>query len=113
MDKKITGVILFVGLLALAGVGNAVTLQNPLNVNTFCELLTNIVKAVAGLIGVISTIMITIAGIMYLTSAGIPERTNKAKTAFIYAIVGFVIAVSASTIVDLIKSVINASGGGC
>ncbi|SRR3990167_5810125 len=114
MDKKIVGIIVFVGLLMVAGGVGAVTLVNPLgSTDTFCKLLINIILVVAGLVAALSTIMITVAGIMFILSAGSPERINKAKTAFFYAIVGFVIAISAKVIVDIIKQVINASGQGC
>lgn len=89
----------------------AVTIENPLaggGVNNFPQLLEKIFLAVAGLVAAISTIMITVAGIMYLTSAGSTERMAKAKTAFVYAIIGFIVAISASTIVAIIKSVIGA-----
>ena len=86
----------------------AVTLVNPLSgVNNLYELLTKIVNAVAGLVATISVIMITVAGMMYLLSAGNPERINKAKTAFFYAIMGMVIAISAGAIVAIIGSVIK------
>ena len=106
--------VIFISLFVMAGEGIAVVIGNPLvGVNNICQLLTNIINAVAGLFGAISVIMIIVAGLMYLLSAGSPERINKAKTALVYAIVGLAIAISAGAIVATIKSVINAGGGGC
>ena len=115
MDKKIVFVMVFVGLFAIAGIGTAtaVTIQNPLGVKTICALLTSIIAAVAGIVATISVIMITVAGIMYLLSAGSTEKMGTAKKALFYAIIGMAIAISAGTIVAVIKQVINASGGGC
>lgn len=116
MDKKNIFIIVFVVFLAIANstTAAAVKLDNPLGAtDTICELLTKISKAVAGLVGAISVIMIIVAGIMYLLSAGSPEKMGTAKKAFFYAIIGLVIAISAGAIVNTIKSVINASGGGC
>lgn len=114
MDKKIIFFLgIFISLLTIAGSISAIELVNPLNVNNFCALLTNIITAVAGLVGAISVIMIIVAGIMYLLSAGSPEKMTKAKTALIYAIVGLAIAISAGAIVATIKEVIGAQAGGC
>jgi NAD/NADP transhydrogenase beta subunit len=68
----------------------------------------NIFTAVAGLVGAISVIMIVIAGIFYLTSAGSPEKMETAKKALTYAIIGMVVAVAAVTIVDTVLWVIGA-----
>ena len=108
MNKKIIGIIIFASFLITVNAGAAVTLQNPLKVDSLTDLLANILLVVAGLVATVSTIMITVSGIMYLTSAGSPEKINKAKTAFIYAVIGFVIAISASTIIVVIKSIIGA-----
>lgn len=115
MDKKIIFVIVFISLFALTGVGNSqVIIDNPLvGVNDLCDLLTKIAGAVAGLVGVISVIMIIVAGMMYLLSAGSPDKITKAKTALIYAIVGLAIAIAAGSIVATIKGVIQTRDGGC
>ncbi|MEK7562089.1 MAG: pilin [Patescibacteria group bacterium] len=86
-----------------------VTIPNPLGntTNTFGDLLGNIITAVAGIIGALSVIMIIVAGILYLTSAGSPEKMTKAKTALIYAIAGIVITLLASGIVAIIRTAIG------
>lgn len=85
-----------------------VQIPNPLgSTNTFGALLENIIKAVAGIVGALSVIMIIVAGILYLTSAGSPEKMTKAKTALIYAIAGIVITLMASTIVAIIRTTIG------
>lgn len=114
MNKKIVLYLaVFISLLTIANSVNAVPLVNPLGVDNFCGLLTSIATAVAGLVGAISVIMIIVAGIMYLLSAGSPERITKARTALFYAIAGLAIAISAGAIVATIKGVIGAQGGGC
>ena len=116
MNKKITPSVLFASLLCLAsfaclpvGRVSAQTIPNPLKYNNFSDLITNgIIPAVAGVVGSLATIMIIVAGILYLTSAGSPEKIKTAKTAFIYAIIGIVIALAASAIASIIKGVIGA-----
>ena len=106
--------VVFVSILTIAGSAMAVKLENPLGAtDTFCKLLTNIASEVGKLIAVLGTIMIIVAGILYLTSAGSPEKMTKAKTALIYAIAGMAIGLSATAIAETIKSVIKAGGGGC
>lgn len=87
----------------------SVQLTNPLGdqIKTFPALLTRIVGEVGKLISYLGTIMLIVAGILYLTSAGNPERMGKAKTALVYAIAGIVIGLAASTIVNIIKDVIG------
>jgi hypothetical protein len=86
----------------------AVTLINPLTANNFGELLLKIAGAVGGLVAALGTIMIIVAGILYLTSAGSPERMGKAKTALVYAIIGIAIGITAEAIVGIIKEILGA-----
>lgn len=109
MNKFFLYLIVFVSFFALAGLVSAqIVIPNPLNVWTIPDLLRNIFTAVAGLVGAISVIMIVIAGIFYLTSAGSPEKMETAKKALTYAIIGMVVAVAAVTIVDTVLWVIGA-----
>lgn len=86
-----------------------VTIPNPLgNTNTFGDLFLKIADAVAGLVGAISVIMIIVAGILYLTSAGSPEKITTARKALFYAIMGIVITLMAGAIVFTIRSVLGA-----
>lgn len=86
-----------------------VTIPNPLRYNNFGDLLLNgIIPAVAGIVGALSVIMIIVAGILYLTSAGSQEKMLTAKKALMYAIVGIVITLLAGAIVATIRSVIGA-----
>ena len=90
--------------------GATVTITNPLaagGVDNFDQLLTKIITGVAGIVASLSVIMIIIAGILYLTSAGSPERIGVAKKALIYAIVGIVIAIAAESIAIIIKTTLG------
>lgn len=106
--------LLFVTLLFVANTISAqVVITNPLaagGVNNFCDLLTKISTGIAGLVATLSGIMIIIAGIMYLTSAGSQEKMNTAKKALTYAIMGIVLALLAIPIVEIIKEILGASG---
>jgi hypothetical protein len=60
---------------------------------------STILSIVFGIIGALALLMIVVSGLRYITSAGNPEKTSKAKNGIVYAIVGLVIAVSAEAIV--------------
>ncbi len=107
-QKKVIFLSVFTGLLLIAGSGfAAVVLPDPLGGQTFEGLLLKIADGVGTLIASLGSIMIIVAGILYLISAGSPERMGTAKKALIYAIIGIAIGVSAKAIVALIKSIIG------
>ncbi len=110
MNKKIIILFSIIGLLSVASLISAqVTIPNPLRYNNFGQLLLEgIIPAVAGLVGAISVIMIIVAGILYLTSAGSPTKMETAKKALIYAIAGIVITLMAGAIVATIKFALGA-----
>jgi len=105
--RKITVFIIFISLFCLASFSYAQNIVNPLKVDTFDDLFANIIKTVGKLIAGVGTIMLIVAGILYVTSAGSPERIGKAKTALIYAVAGMAIGLAADGIVELIKSAIG------
>jgi len=107
IKKGFIYLIVWASILTIAGPVIAATIENPLSVNTFGALLLNIASGVGVLIASLGTIMIIISGILYLTSAGSPERINKAKTALIYAIIGIAIGLSAGAIVATIENIIG------
>lgn len=97
-----------IGSLCFASFASAaVVIPNPLNVTTFTELLLKIAGAVGALVGALGTIMLIVAGILFLLSAGRPEAITKAKTALIYAIAGIAIGLAATAIVETIQWVLK------
>ena len=83
------------------------TICNPLEANDFNGLLLQIASGVGALVASLGTIMIIVAGIMYLLSGGSPEKMGKAKTALIYAIAGIAVGLAATSIVQAIKNIIG------
>lgn len=115
--RKIIAHIVAFSVLACFAVPALATVTIPnYGPRSFCALLTGIASAVAGLIATAGTVMIIVAGIFYLTSAGSPERIGVAKKTLIYAIVGIAISLAAGVIITIVKTAINAStpsGQGC
>ena len=59
----------------------------------------NIVSALFWIVGIIAVVVLIIAGIMYMTSAGDPGKAAKAKNAVLYAIIGLIVAIMSGAIV--------------
>ena len=109
MNKKIISSIISVGLFSMASLVSA-QITNPIPYNSFCGLFTKgIIPAVAMVVGALGVIMLIISGILFVTSAGSPEKVTKARSALVYAIAGIVIALAAEAIVGTIKYIIGAS----
>ena len=111
MNKKIVSVVIFSSLFCLTNFALAqIQIPSPLGgIGSFGALLAQIAIKVGEFIAILGTIMIIVAGILYLTSAGSPERTNVAKKALTYAIVGIAIGLAASAIVSIICGIIGAT----
>ncbi|MBI2054366.1 MAG: TrbC/VirB2 family protein [Candidatus Staskawiczbacteria bacterium] len=109
MNSLILSLISLVILFSLAGsaFASGVVISNPLRPNDLPALLEAISSTVAKLVGVIATIMIVVAGIMYLVSGGNPQKMEAAKKTLIYAIVGLVIAVLAVSIIAAVKEILG------
>ncbi len=54
--------------------------------------------------GLIALICFVIAGILFLTSAGDPEKVKLARTAFLWGVVGVVVGILAYSIVAIIET---------
>lgn len=113
MNKKIIGLTIFLSLFFLPlglvfAQGGGVTIPNPLGSSDFGGLLEKIADGVGTLIATLGTIMIIVAGILYLLSAGSPDKINTAKKALVYAIAGIAIGLAAKAIVAIVKKMLGA-----
>ncbi|MFA6974332.1 MAG: hypothetical protein WC238_06425 [Parcubacteria group bacterium] len=109
VNKRFIYLAVFVSILTIAGSATAVEITNPLAVDTIPELLMRIASYVGGFVAILGTIMIIISGILFLLSAGSPEKIGTAKKALVYAIIGIAVGLSATVISEIILNVI---GGG-
>jgi len=61
------------------------------------------VRSIAfGIIGAVSILIITIAGVQYILSQGDPQKTAKAKNTILYTVIGMVVAILAASIVSFV-----------
>ena len=59
-------------------------------------------------VGIICVVFIIIGGIRYATSGGDPEKLTRAKNTILYALIGLVIAILATVIVQIVFNVTGA-----
>ena len=72
------------------------------NVEAGSGALQTIFATIFLIVGAISVIFIIIAGIQYITSGGNPDKAKRAKDTILYAIIGLVVALSATVIVNFV-----------
>jgi ABC-type polysaccharide/polyol phosphate export permease len=108
VNKKIIYLLTFICLLGSAHFALAQGLTNPLSgVNDFKTLFTKLAEALGAFVGSLCTLMILVAGILYLTSAGDSGRIAKAKAALVFAVVGSAIGFGVSIITDYAYGISN------
>lgn len=111
MNKKIVLLFVVISLVGLANLAFAQTVENPLKgINDFPALLGKIADVVGTIIGSLAILMLIVAGIFFLLSAGNPNMITRAKAALTYAIIGAVIGLAAKGIVLLVEKVIGVPG---
>ena len=86
---------------------SSVVFNNPLSANTIPELISTILSAVIGLIGVLAVAAFVYGGILYMTSGGSEEQSGKAKKVLIYAVMGLIVSILSYVIVNTVISVIS------
>jgi type IV secretory pathway VirB2 component (pilin) len=70
--------------------------------NDISDILRMVISILSFVAGVVSVIMIIIAGFKYITSSGDSSNVQSAKNTLIYAVVGIVIAILAQVIVRFV-----------
>lgn len=64
--------------------------------------LQQILQIVLGIFGAVAVLMIVIAGLKYVTSAGNPQSAGKARSTILYALIGLVVIAAAEAIVSFV-----------
>jgi hypothetical protein len=72
--------------------------------SSFAAILQNVLNFLLGIMGVIAIIMLVLAGILYMTSAGDESKIDTAKKMTKWAIIGVAVALSAIFVVTQIAS---------
>jgi hypothetical protein len=107
-----TGVGLYgsiVASTAFASGSGDVTLTNPLSTTDATVVLGYFNTFLLAIAAPICGIMVVWGGFQMMTAGGNPEKFSEGKKTLLYAAIGFVIVIFASSIAPLIKSVFSGS----
>ena len=70
--------------------------------NELPNLITDILKGIIAIAGLIAVIFIIVGGVSYMTSAGDPGKVKKAKDTILYALIGLIVCALAFVIVNFV-----------
>ena len=84
-------------------------ITNPIGSGTFAELIDMILKWILDIAMVLAPLVIVYGGITYITAAGSPEKMEQGKKIILYACLGFLLALLASSLINILKGL---AGGG-
>lgn len=87
-----------------AGGGNG---NVPTSVGNLGEIVTKIESMIWIVFGLLAVIMFVVAGILFLTAGGAPEKVQTARAAFIWGIVGVAVGIVAYSIVAVVSGVLG------
>mgnify|MGYP000971478031 FL=1 len=116
--KILTAGILIIGLLGVftpaVSAANGINICSEENQNSvYCQnkdkgedqvngIIKTIVEVLLTAVGAISIIMIVIGGILFALSSGDTQKAAKARSTILYAVVGLIVSVFASAIVNFV-----------
>jgi len=84
--------------------------QPNVEIGSLQQMITYIQNAMWIIFMGIAVIMFVVAGILFLTAGGQPEKVASARSAFIWGIAGVVVGILAYSIVAIVSSVMQGGG---
>jgi len=100
------------GILGFPGLAEAtnegiIQLENPLDAENVQELIGAITFFIWRLALAIAPVMFIIAGFLFITSGGDPNRVRTARNLFLYTVIGLAVVLLASGLYEVIKSILG------
>lgn len=110
--------VLFLAAVLVVAAGGATvqgaTLPNPLGEGaTFAQLLGRIIGFANSLLAPLSTIMVLIGGLLYITAGSSEDRLKKARQTLTWALVGIAIVLLSSSACVIISNVLGTATVSC
>lgn len=90
--------------------GLSVSVQNPLSVNSFCDLLQKILQAVVAIGIPVAVLFLVIVGFKFILARGKPGALEVARTNLLYTIIGIGIFIGAWAITEVIITTMSQFG---
>ena len=112
MKKKICltiliGVLSLLFLLSFNQSAQAVELQNPLQANSFGELIEKIIEFIRNVGLIIAPIFIIFAGFLFMTAGGDPNKIQTAKNLILWTLVGLGILLIGSGLISILREILE------
>jgi cytochrome bd-type quinol oxidase subunit 2 len=107
MKKTLFSVISLILILPPLALAQGIEIKNPLKAESFEALINNLINFFFYLAVALTPLMITIAGIQYLTAGGDEKKIESAKKIITYTIIGFAIILLAKGLISVIKGVLG------
>ena len=92
------------------GISQYFEIENPLKYGTFEAIVGAISKFLFNIGLALASVMLVIAGFMYVTSAGDPNRVGTAKKLVLYTLIGLAIILLASGLIKVLESILGVTG---
>jgi len=87
---------------------NAVyTLENPLGVKNFCDLVKKLLNIVMAIGVPVAVLFLVWSGFRFIIARGRPEELGKARTNFYYVIIGIAVFLGAWTLATIISATVQ------
>ena len=106
MSKKFI-LILIIFLFASSFVFAQIGIQNPLEFDTFDELVAKLISWVKMMAFAIVGLVIVWAGFSYATAGGDPQKIETAKRMLLYAVIGLAVVLLSESILKTIQGILD------
>ncbi len=87
--------------------GASITLDNPLNADSFTDLIDGLINFIFYLGLAVAPIMFIVGGFVFLTSSGDPTKVAKGKNIMLYTAIGLAIVIAAKGLVLVLKDILG------
>lgn len=104
--KKIIFVLLIIFLALPFIVGAQIEIENPLKYGTIPEIIQAFANFIFWLAIPITSLMVVIGGVMFMTSSGKPEKVEQAKKLLLYSVIGLAIILLSRVIAAVIENIL-------
>ena len=99
-------ICLFVIPLCIFAAESTATIENPIEATTFTQLIDMIVKWILDIAMVLAPLVIVYGGLTYMTAAGDTSKVSQARKIILYAVLGFILALLASSLINIFKDLV-------
>lgn len=86
---------------------NVGVFENPINIESFPELVLFVMKGFIFLIGIMAVLIIIIGGVRMVLSQGNQESITKGKNTIIWAVAGLIVALLSFSLVSIVQNLLS------